>query len=76
MKQPKYGCVTMQDMINAGINAFAAQLLVESYADETAPHRKLNTELEPIMLMARTHQDVPIFIILTKHQPKPEDFHE
>lgn len=74
MKRPKLGCVTMQDMINARLNAFAAQLLVESYADEKSSHRDVNKDLEPIMLMARTHQDLPVFIIMTTVQPKLEDF--
>jgi hypothetical protein len=34
MKAPKYAVLTMQEAINAGINAFAFQLLAESFGDD------------------------------------------
>lgn len=58
-----------QKQIDHGINAFAAELLAESFGDDPERFKDVN-----LMLVNHTHKGQPVFIILTKTQPKLEDF--
>ena len=69
MKAPKYAATTMQTMADAGLNPFAAQLVAEAHADK--PERFGD---ETVMLVARTHNGTPVFMLVSTRQPTKEQF--
>ena len=69
MKAPKYGAVTMQQMSDAGLNPFAAQLLAEAHADKPDKFGD-----ETIMLVARAHNGVRVYMLLSTRQPTADQF--
>ena len=69
MKAPKYAAVTMQKQCDAGINAWAAQLLAESHADK--PERFGD---ETVMIVARAHDGTPVYMLLSTRRPTVDQF--
>jgi hypothetical protein len=69
MKIPDRVFVGNQDLLNAGLNAFALELLAESFADDPARFGDSN-----ILLRATAHNGQDVWFVLTKTQPRPEDF--
>lgn len=69
MKAPKYAIATMQEAINAGINAFAFQLLAESFSDDPSKFGDEN-----LLLIAHDHKGRQVFFIVTKTLPTMADF--
>ena len=69
MKAPKYAATTMQQIADAGLNPFAAQLLAEAHADKPDKFGD-----QTIMLMARAHNGTPVFMLLSTRQPTKEQF--
>jgi hypothetical protein len=69
MKLPKYFIETMQDALNVGFNAFALQLLAESFSDNIEKFGDEN-----IVVLMHDHQKRDVWMILTKKMPVKEDF--
>lgn len=69
MKKPSLAALTMQQMSDAGINPFAVQLLAESFADK--PERFGD---KTVMVVARAHNDTPVYILLSTEPPTKEQF--
>jgi hypothetical protein len=69
MKRPKYAALTMQQMSDAGINPFAAQLMAEAHADK--PERFGD---ETVMVVARAHDGTPVYMLISTRRPTLEQF--
>lgn len=59
----------MQQCIDLGLNAFAFQLLAESFADDSDKFGGEN-----VVLYQEAHDRKPVFFILTKEMPTARDF--
>jgi hypothetical protein len=69
MKMPKYVLLSMQDCIDVGLNAFALELIAESFADKP---EKFGADNLVVRLEAHNHQEV--WMVLTKTAIQPQDF--
>lgn len=69
MKTPKYFIGTMQQALDAGLNAFAFQLLAESFADHPEKFGDDN-----LALLFHAHNGQQVWFLMTKTAPKDEDF--
>ena len=69
MKSPKYYATNPQQMSDIGLNPFAAQLLAESFADKPDKFGDENA-----LIVARAHNDQPVFMLLSKTPFKDTDF--
>lgn len=69
LKMPDMVLPTMQDCLNAGLNAFALQLLAESYSDDGRKHSD-----KAILIRMEDHQHRDVWIYISRQQPAPADF--
>jgi hypothetical protein len=69
MKRPKYFVETMQQALDLGLNAFAMQLMAESFSD--VPEKFGD---ENVVFLTHDHQRREVWFIMTKTMPKAEDF--
>jgi hypothetical protein len=69
MKKPKLAAVTMQQQLDAGINAFAVQLLAESHAD-----RPEQWGDQTLCLLGRAHNGTTVYILISTQQPELPQF--
>jgi hypothetical protein len=69
MKFPKYCVETMQQAIDLHLNAFALQLMAESFAD--APELFGD---ENVVFQAHAHNHQPVWFIMSKTMPTAKDF--
>jgi hypothetical protein len=69
MKAPKYAALGVQEMIDAGINGFAMQLMTESHADKPEKFGD-----ETVVLMAKAHNGTPVYMLISTQPPDPEQF--
>jgi hypothetical protein len=69
MKRPKYMALTMQQQIDAGINAFAMQLMAEAHADK--PEKWGD---ETVCLVGHTHSGTLVYMLISTQRPEPEQF--
>jgi hypothetical protein len=64
---PEVLLVEKQQQIDAGLNAFAAELLAESYADAKSSFRFKD---KPVLLVNHCHNGEHVYILLTKEPCK------
>ena len=69
MKRPKYAALGVQEMIDAGINGFAMQLMAESHADKPDKFGD-----ETVVLMAQAHNGTPVYMLISTQAPDPAQF--
>lgn len=69
MKAPKWVATTMQQQIDAGINAFAMQLMAEAHADH--PER---WGAETLMLCGQAHNGKKVWMLISTECPEAEQF--
>lgn len=69
IKCPEMVLPTMQDAINVGLNAFALQLVAESFSDDPAKFGD-----KTVLVRMEDHNHHEVWMVLTKTAPKPEDF--
>jgi len=69
LPMPKFVLPTMQACVDAGLNAFALQLVAESYSD--GPTKFADA---PVLVRMEDHKHREVWIMLWKEQPRPEDF--
>jgi hypothetical protein len=69
MKAPRYAALGVQEMIDAGINGFAMQLMAESHADNPDKFKD-----ETVMLMAKAHNGTPVYMLISTQAPDLDQF--
>lgn len=69
MKLPKYCIGSMQQAIDLGINAFAFQLLSESFSDKMEKFGD-----DSVIIISKDNENRQVFFIMTKEQPTMADF--
>src|ERR1017187_2269608 len=69
MKAPKYFVETMQQAINLHMNAFALQLMAESFADALEKFGDEN-----VVFLCHAHNHQPVWFIMSKTMPTAKDF--
>jgi hypothetical protein len=71
MKLPKYFVQTMREAIDVGINAFAIQLLAESFADDPDKFKDEN-----VVFLAHAHNGHEVWFVMSKTPFTRSDFEE
>ena len=69
MKRPKYFVETKQQALDLGLNAFALELMAESFGDMPEKFGGEN-----VVFLAHAHNKQPVWFIMTKVTPTAEDF--
>jgi hypothetical protein len=69
MKAPKYFVETMQQAIDLHLNAFALQLMAESFGDMSEKFGDEN-----VVFLAHAHNYQPVWFIMSKTMPTAKDF--
>jgi hypothetical protein len=69
LKRPKYFVETKQQALDLGLNAFALELMAESFADMPEKFGDEN-----VVFLAHAHNRQPVWFIMTKEMPKAGDF--
>jgi hypothetical protein len=69
MKAPKYLANGKQEQLKGGLNAFALELVAESYGDDPTRFKG-----ESILCINRAHNGNLVYILISSVMPTAEDF--